>query len=58
MPCGLIWSGNDKANYEKFKQDYSGIWAAKNSPIDEHIIGATIGVHIGHGAVGMAFFKK
>lgn len=54
----LCYWGNDKSLFEKFKQDNSNIWEEKCSEISEYVIGAIIGVHVGPGAIGMAFFKK
>lgn len=57
-PHGLIWSGNDKSSLDKYKQENSQLFEGANKDIPEHIIGSTIGVHVGPGAVGFAFFKK
>lgn len=56
MPYGLIYSGNDKTNIEKYKEDSINIFAG-NKP-DAYCLGCTIGTHIGPGAVGVAFFKN
>ncbi len=57
-PCGMIWSGNDKSAMDKYKEEQAVIFEGANKEIPEHIIGSTIGVHVGPGAVGFAFFKK
>ncbi len=56
MPCGYIYSGNDKSNLNKYKlenKDY-----IKNNSIKEYSLGCTIGTHIGPGAAGIVYFKK
>lgn len=58
MPHGLIWSGNDKSSLDKYKTEQAQNFEGANKDIPEHIIGSTIGVHVGPGAVGFAFFKK
>ena len=58
MPHGLIWSGNDKSTMDKYREEQAVIFEGANREIPEHIIGSTIGVHVGPGAVGFAFFKK
>ncbi len=58
LPHGLIWSGSDKSSMDKYKQEQAEIFEGATKEISEHIIGSTIGVHVGPGAVGFAFFKK
>ncbi len=58
LPHGLIWSGSDKSSMDKYKQEQAVIFEGATKEIPEHIIGSTIGVHVGPGAVGFAFFKK
>ena len=57
MPCGVIWSGNDKTGLEKFVADSTNLWEGHND-IPAYILGGTIGTHIGPGAIGLAFFEK
>ena len=57
-PCGMIWSGNDKSAMNKYKEEQSVIFEGSDREVPEHIICSTIGVHVGPGAVGFAFFKK
>ena len=54
-PYGYIWSGNDKSNIEKYMES-SKEFFTENTPY--YCLGATIGTHVGHGAVGVAYFEK
>ena len=58
MPCGVVYSGTDKMVLEKYLKDSSKLWAHATNHLPEYIIGATIGTHVGPGAVGVAFFEK
>ena len=58
MPHGLIWAGNDKSSMDKYREEQAQVFEGRAKEIPEHIIGSTIGVHVGPGAVGFAFFKK
>ena len=56
MPYGLLFSGNDHNNINKFANDYEYLFANINP--NTYSLGCTIGTHIGPGAVGIAFFTK
>lgn len=58
MPHGVIWSGNDDSGVKKFVEENEAIWEGNNKNIPAHILGGTIGTHIGPGAIGIAFFEK
>ena len=58
MPCGVVYSGTDKMVLEKYLKDSAKIWAEATDHLPKRIIGATIGTHVGPGAVGVAFFEK
>lgn len=58
MPYGTIWSGLDKTTHDKYVKDSAHLWAEHTDDVPAHILGATIGTHIGPGAVGVAFFEK
>lgn len=56
MPYGLLYSGNDKSNINKFTEECEYLFA--NIKPGLFCLGCTIGTHIGPGAVGLAFFTK
>ncbi len=56
MPYGLLYSGNDKSNIEKFATECEYLFA--NIKPENYCLGCTIGTHIGPGAVGIAYFSK
>ena len=58
MPYGVVYSGMDKTMLEKYVKDSSKLWAHATDRLPEYVIGATIGTHVGPGAVGVAFFEK
>jgi len=58
MPYGLVWSGNDRSNIDKFIASESALWTENSEEVDQHILGSTIGSHIGPGAFGIVFFEK
>lgn len=58
MPYGTIYSGLNSAILEKYIQDSVGLWAEHTDAVPKYILGATIGTHIGPGAIGVAFFEK
>lgn len=60
MPFYVIYSGTgeyeDRA--DKYIELNAGVWGCDPSIIKKNCIGATIGTHIGHGAIGVVFFSK
>lgn len=58
MPYGTVWSGLDNSVMEKYVKDSAALWAEYTDQVPAYILGATIGTHIGPGAVGVAFFSK
>ena len=56
MPYGVLWTGNDTTLRDKFVEDCSGIW--NNEEVQKHMMGCTIGTHIGPGAFGFGYFEK
>lgn len=56
MPFCLLYSGNDTANIEKFRQDCAYLLEGHDPNV--YPLGCTIGTHIGPGAVGIAYFVK
>ena len=58
MPFAVIYSGLDKSMLNKYVEDSLHLWKNYTNKIPEHMIGCTIGTHVGPGAVGVAFFQK
>lgn len=58
MPFATIWSGLDGSLLEKYMKDSANLWAEHTDSVPKHMLGATIGTHIGPGAVGVAFFEN
>ena len=58
MPYCNILSGLDTTNYEKFVETNAEIYGDKAANVKAYKLGATIGSHIGPGAVGAVFFAK
>lgn len=56
LPYTVAWSGLDNTLLLKYIQDSAPLWEGKVETIPAHMIGSTIGTHIGPGAVGVAFF--
>lgn len=56
MPYGLLYSGNNQTNINKFTDECEYLFA--NIKPNSYCLGCTIGTHIGPGAVGIAFFSK
>ena len=58
MPYGTLWSGLSTALLDKYIEDSSALWANETDTMPRYPIGATIGTHVGPGAIGFAFFEK
>lgn len=58
MPYGTVWSWLENSMLVKYIKDSENIWKEKTKDIPMHILGATIGMHVGPKVVGVAFFKK
>lgn len=60
MPIELAYAGLDDALLRKYVEDSRHIWeghvALDDLPV--HTVGATIGTHVGPGAIALAFFKR
>ena len=56
MPYATLWSGLDCSLLDKYIRDSASLWAEHSDCIPKHILGATIGTHVGPGVVGVAFF--
>lgn len=58
MPFGTVWSGLDTSFLDMYIKDSAPLWEKEVACVPKHILGATIGTHIGPGAIGVAFFAK
>lgn len=58
MPYGAIYSGTDDSKLNKYICDSEAIWKDNIENIPVHVLGCTIGTHIGPGSIGVAFFEK
>ncbi len=58
MPFGVVYSGTDDTLLEKYVSDSVHLWKSDTDQLPKHILGGTIGTHIGPGAIGVAFFEK
>lgn len=58
MPIALGYTGLSDTVLNKYIQDSRHLWEGhRESELPVHTIGATIGTHVGPGAVAVAFFK-
>lgn len=58
MPVALGYTGLSDAVLKKYIEDSAALWAGHTeSELPVHTIGATIGTHVGPGAVAVAFFQ-
>jgi len=58
LPHCYVFSGTDLKNYNSFLNTASNFYGDNASEIKGYSLGATIGSHIGPGAVGVAYFAK
>ncbi len=56
LPFGTIWSGLNDSMLQKYINDSAHLWQDSVKEVPSYPIGATIGTHVGPGAVGVAFF--
>ena len=58
MPLALGYTGLSDAVLKKYIEDSAALWAGHaEGELPIHTIGATIGTHVGPGAVAVAFFR-
>lgn len=58
MPLALGYTGLSDAVLKKYIEDSAALWAGHTeNELPIHTIGATIGTHVGPGAVAVAFFR-
>lgn len=58
MPYALAYSGLSQTVLEKYITDSEKLWSGKTDCIPVHMIGSTIGTHIGPGGIAVAFFAN
>ena len=60
MPIELAYAGLDDALLRKYVEDSRLIWEGhvELDDLPVHTVGATIGTHVGPGAIALAFFKQ
>lgn len=58
LPISVLWSGLSDALLQKYLKDSAPLYEKNIAEVPAHIIGPTIGTHVGPGAVGVAFFGK
>lgn len=58
MPFYAIYSGNDEAKIDNYINDNADLWECGKENVRKNCIGATIGTHVGPGAIGIIFFSK
>ena len=58
MPFYTIYSGNDQTKIDNYINDNAQLWVCGVENVRKNCIGATIGTHVGPGALGIAFFSK
>lgn len=60
MPIALGYAGLDDGLLMKYIEDSRAIWEGNMhaDALPVHSVGATIGTHVGPGAIALAFFKK
>jgi len=58
MPYTLAYSGTSDSMLKKYIEDSARLWQGKTENLPVLEIGATIGTHVGPGAIAVAFFEK
>lgn len=58
MPYVLGYSGLSDAFLQKYIRDSELLWKGYTDYVPYHMIGSTIGTHVGPGAIAVAFFAK
>ena len=57
LPYGVLWSGIETDGLEKYIKDSATLWPNIDN-LARYQFGATIGTHVGPGAVGLAYFEE
>ncbi|MFA6796816.1 MAG: DegV family protein [Bacilli bacterium] len=58
LPYKVAYAGLSDSSMKKYLKDSKDLYSAKVSDVPVGTIGATIGTHVGPGAVAVAFFKN
>ena len=58
LPFGAVYSGLTDVYVKKYIEDSRYLWEKEVKEVPIHLIGCTIGTHVGPGAIGVAFFQK
>lgn len=58
LPFGAVYSGLTDVYVKKYIEDSRHLWEKEVKEVPIHLIGCTIGTHVGPGAIGVAFFQK
>lgn len=58
MPYVLGYSGLSDEFLKKYIRDSDALWKGYTDHVPYHMIGSTIGTHVGPGAIAVAFFAK
>lgn len=58
MPYCILWSGVDPSIATKYAASCDKIFGDKKNNVPTHVLGSTIGTHVGPDVVGLAFFGK
>ncbi len=58
LPFGTFWTGLDTTHLDKYVSDSKAVWSGNDVKVEKYILGATVGTHLGPGAIGVAYFEK
>lgn len=58
LPFGAVYSGLTDVYVKKYVEDSRYLWEKEVKEVPIHLVGCTIGTHVGPGAIGVAFFQK
>ena len=58
MPFYALYSGNDQTKIDNYIAENAPMWDCGVENVRKNCIGATIGTHVGPGAIGIVFFSK
>ncbi len=58
LPFALGYTGSSDDMLQKYIRDSASLWEGKVQSLPIYTVGATVGTHIGPGAIAVAFFSK